>query len=429
MPTTYTWGGSHTFRLNGAAVHEDTLRIRSHDRKQERMFKLVLPTLCITYAEMKFQNKIGGEQKNYPDSQSYGPLYFDPPVVINGESEIERFTYIRGAKKVTIGPRETIVEFPSWKELVIPRLRIDKKKPLDGFVHIPNTPIVVSEPLRIDVRQFADGRHIGGIRIEKRHPDWKPPQIAQTYEGWIHVLDGLSGKPLPKMRVDILHWDGKVKTPYGMGGFRLDESRFTDEAGTITFKERPSGELEAFVVRAAGRRSVARCLRPLPGQRLRLHLRSWPLLRDLRPYLWQSQDSLEAMVNLCGCSPAEFLEVNHLARGDRIEPGSRVILPCWAAIYRLEPWDTLDGLAKSFRFKTVEALAEANRADPQKMASVAMDIKLPGWHFVYAREGDTLDSLDKLFQLPKGSVITVGRCYHAWDRLPFVGEVIAVPRR
>ena len=135
------------------------------------------------------------------------------------------------------------------------------------------------------------------------------------------------------------------------------------------------------------------------------------------------------MVTLCGCSPSEFLEANHLRRDDRIEPGSRVILPCWQASYRLESWDTVEWLAKSFRFKSVDALAEANHVDPQKMESVAMDITLPGWHFFYSREGDTLDSLDKMFQLPRGSVITVGRCYHAWDRLPFAGEVIAVPRR
>lgn len=429
MPrTTFTWGGSHAFRLNSTAVHEDTLRISCSYRKEESMLKLLLPTLCITYADMKFQNEIGGQQKNYPDSESYGPLYFDRPVAIKGETEIERLTYIRGAKKVTIGPRETVVEFPFWKELVIPRMRMDKKKPLDARVQVPDTPISITEPLQVDVRQFADGRHVGGIRIEKRHPDWKPPRVTQTYEGWIHVLDGPSGKPLPEMRVNILHWDEKVRTPYGMGGFRLDDSHFTDVDGNIKLTGRRSGELEAFLARAPGRRSVVRCLRPLPGQKIRLHLRCWPLQRDLRPYLWQERDSVEAIVNLCGCSSKEFLEVNHLVTGDRIEANSRVILPCWAATYRLEPWDTLEWLARRFRY-SVGALAEANHTDPRKIASGGIDIKLPGWHFFFARESDTLDSLDTMFQLPKGSVITVGRCYHAWERLPFVGEVIAVPRK
>jgi len=429
MPDTINWGGTHSFRINGAAIHEDTLRIRSSTQKQERIFKLVLPTLCITYADMKFQNEVGGEQKNYPDSQSYGPLYFDPPVVIDGDDDIERMTYIRGARKVTIGPRETFVEFRSWKELVIPRLRIEKKKPLEGKLEISAGPITIAEPLRVDVRQFADGRHVGGIRIEKRHPGWKPPKVVPTYDLGIHVLDGLTGRSLPRMRVDILHWDKKLRIPYGEGGFQLDDSPLTNASGGIRIMGRPSGELEAFVVRVPGRRSVVRCIRPLAAQKVQLHLCSWPLQRDLRPYIWQQHDSIESIVELCGCSPSQFLEANHLAPDDKIESGCRVILPCWAAVYRLEPLDTLEWLAKSFGFKSAEALAKVNETDLQTITSISMDIKLPGWHFFYAREGDTLDSLDRMFQLPKGSVIMVGRCYHVWDRLPFVGEVVAVPRR
>lgn len=82
---------------------EDTLRVESNSREKERQFRLVLPTLCITYAKMDFANCIGGEKANYQASRSYGPAFFDPPVVINGAAEIERLTCIRGADRVVTG--------------------------------------------------------------------------------------------------------------------------------------------------------------------------------------------------------------------------------------------------------------------------------------------------------------------------------------
>ena len=59
------WKGEYAFRISGSGLHEDTLRIKSSYRKQEEMLKLVLPTLCITYADAKFQDSIGGEQENF----------------------------------------------------------------------------------------------------------------------------------------------------------------------------------------------------------------------------------------------------------------------------------------------------------------------------------------------------------------------------
>ena len=78
--------------------------------------------------------------------------------------------------------------------------------------------------------------------------------------------------------------------------------------------------------------------------------------------------------------------------------------------------------------KIVKELARLTRADLSAMQSAAADIRLPGWHFVYAREGDTLDAIDQQFRLPSGSALTVGRCYHPWPRLPFPGELLALPR-
>ncbi len=208
------WKGEYKFNLSAVAAREDTLRVKVLRRKgNEDLLSLLLPTLCITYADMKFQDHIGGEQKNYPDSQGYGPAHFDPPVVITGEKEVERLTYIRGARRVAIGPRDTTVEFYSYKELVIPRLRLSKKEPAPLKLAVPLTQITVSEPLRINIRQFADGRHVGGVRMEKRHPDWKPDPAGETYTLSAQVVDGKSNRPIAKAEVDVVHWRDEI------GGF------------------------------------------------------------------------------------------------------------------------------------------------------------------------------------------------------------------
>ncbi len=420
----YTWSGVYVFRINGSALHEDTLRVRSNYRKQEQMLKLLLPTLCITYADVKFQNSIGGEQENYPASRAYGPAYFDPPVEIAGERDIEKFTYIRGAERVRIGPRETVIEFPSWKELVIPRLRIDREKPAEAALHVPATGITVDEPLRISALQYADGRHIGGVSLEKRHPNWRPEKIRETYELWLRVIDGSTMQPLPEAMVDILHREPKAAAP---GGFRLDDRRYTGGDGTIHVPERPSGELEAFVVRMPGRRAVVRCLRPLAGQKVRFHMRVWPLGEDGLRYVWKAADSLDRISGLTGHTQQAILSLNGLEDASRLKPGMEIVLPCYAATYRMEQWDSFDEVGKRFGYRDAEGLAEANGLTGPEALDCGADIRLPGWRFFYAREGDTLEDIDALFGLPKGSTITVGRVYHPDPRLPYPGETIAVP--
>lgn len=385
--TPINWKGEYNFRLSGSGLHEDTIRILSNNRKQERMLKLILPTLCITYADAKFQDSIGGEQKNYPASKAYGTAYFDPPVEILGEKEIEKFTYIRGAHRVEIGPKNIIVEFPAWEDLVIPRLRLSLKEPADALIDVPDTKIWADEPLKVTVMQYADGRHIGGVRMEKRHPEWKEPEVKENYNLWIRVIDGKSMEAMPEVMVDILHWDSRLKTPYGMGGFRLDDRKYTDGNGCIQIPNRPSGELEAYVVRRQGARAVVRCLRPLPGQNVRLHMRVWPMKREK----------------------------------SRRKPHPYI------AVYYLEPWDTMDWVAKTFGYRNVKQLAKANKLkDPSELERRSM-VLLPHWTFYYAEEKDTLESFDKKFGLPKGSSITVGKVYHPDPRLPYVGEVVAVP--
>jgi hypothetical protein len=424
---TYTWSGSYVFRLSGSGLHEDTLRIKSNYRKQEQMLKLILPTLCITYADMKFQNNIGGEQENYPASQAYGPLYFDPPVEITGEGDIEKFTYIRGAHHVEIGPRETIIEFPTWKELVSPRLRIDQKKPIEVGLHVPGTRIFEDEPLRISALQYADGRHIGGVRLEKRHPKWQPSAEKKAYDLWLRVIDGCSLQPLPEVMVDIWHWDPEAPTPYGTGGFRLEDRKYTAGDGSIHVPERPSGELEAFTVRLPGWRVIVRCLRPLAGQRVRLHMRAWPLTNDTLLHIWHAGATLEGMAQLTGHSLEEILHLNQFKDTSELKPGMQIVLPCYAATYRMEQWDNFDWVGKTFGYRDARGLAEVNGLQDVASLDSRIDIKLPDWRFFYAPEKATLEDIDAMFDLPKGSTITVGRVYHPDPRLPYTGETIAVP--
>jgi len=425
--TSVTWKGEYAFLLSGSGLHEDTLKIKSNYRKQEQMLKLVLPTLCITYADAKFQDSIGGEQKNYPTSSSYGPVHFDPPIVVTDEEDIERYTYIRGANRVEIGPKDTVIEFPSWKDLVIPRLRLDKKEPARAYIHVPATQITVDEPLEVRVTQYADGRNVGGVSLEKRHPEWHPPKIDEVYSLWIRVIEGFTLNPIPEVMVDILHWDHKVSTPYESGGFRLDERIFTDGKGCIQIPKRPSGEFEAYVVRKPDSRAVVRCLRPMPGQNVRLHMRVWPMKRDTIRTGLPATGKFDLVARRTGISSDEILKLNRLRDSSVLKANTRINLPCYSGIYHLEPWDTLDWIGETFGYRDAKGIAAVNGFQHVAELNDVMEIKLPDWRFYYAQEHDTLEEFDTVFGIPKGSSITVGRAFHPDPRLPFPGEVVAVP--
>lgn len=423
----HMWNGEYAFHLSGSGLHEDTLRVRSSYHKQEQTLKLVLPTLCITYADAKFQDSVGGEQENYPASSVYGPAYFDPPIEILGEQDIKDFTYIRGARRVEIGPKRTVVEFPSWNDLVIPRMRLNQKEPVEAFLHIPDTRITVEEPLQITALQYADGRHVGGVRLEKRHPDWKPPEREKVYSLWIRVINGITLQPLPEAMVDILHWSPKVSTPYGAGGFRQDDRAYTDGNGCIHIPKRPSGELEAYIVRAQGSRSVVRCLRPLAGQNVRIHMRVWPMKRDTMKFTWPKGGKLQHMAGRSGASATDIQRLNRLKASSVLRPATRINLPYYVATYYAEPWDTLDWVGRTFGYFDAKGLAEANGLKDVADLDGGAGIRLPDWHFYCALENDTLDDFDAMFGLPKGSSITVGRAFHPDPRIPYPGETVAVP--
>jgi LysM repeat protein len=420
------WSGEHSFDVVGTERYADSLRVKTPRKGGEELLRLVLPTLCITYADMKFANDIGGVQESYPASQAYGPRYFDPPVELIGEADIRKFTWIRGAHRVTIGPTETEIEWYAGKTLIIPRLRLDQKEPAQAKLVVKDAHIPVERPLVVTVLQYADGRHIGGIRFEKRHPLYEPPKEPQEYNLWVRVVDGETGEPMPEARLNFFRWDPGASTPSGTGGFVLVEHRYTNGDGVVQDAHRPSGEREAVVLDMPGWRAVARCFKPLGGQHVRLFMRAWRLRKAQMGYMWQKGDRLDRIALLTGHSEQEILDANRLTDPSDLKPGMRIRLPCYAATYRMESGDTYEWLARAFGYAHVKELARLNRV--RDLAALGgKDIRLPGWYFFYARRDESLQVLDKRFGLERGSARTVGRVYHADPDLPYEGETIALP--
>jgi hypothetical protein len=422
------WRGKYEFWLTGTDHHEDTLWIEANYKNTEQPLRLTLPTLCITYADMGFANAIGGVQKNYPESSEYGPMFFNPQIEISGEKEIEKFTWIRGAHRVVIAPETTEIEWYRWNHLVIPRLRLPKKKPVIALLTIEDTRIAVDEPLAIKVKQYADGRQIGSIRVGKRHPDWQPKEIKKEYDLRIWVVDGKTLKPMPEVALNLFRWDPELATPYGKGGFRMIERRYSDGHGTVQdLNRRPSNELEAITLHHPGWRAVARCFRPLPGQPVQILMLAWKLKEDFVRYIWKTSDRLEVLGELTGYTIEDIRQRSKLSIPLDLRVGMRIKLPCYAATYRMEPCDTFEWLSEVFAYPGVEELTRLNGLDDPADLSGLGEIKLPGWHFFYARRGDSLERIDKMFGLPPGSSRTVGRVHHQDPRLPYESETIAVP--
>ncbi len=243
----------------------------------------------------------------------------------------------------------------------------------------------------------------------------------------LRVIDGISSQPLPEKRVNIWQWDPKVLTAHGKGGFRLEDSTHTDGNGCIQLLDRPAGELKAYTVNLHDRRAVARCLRPLAGQKVRLHMRVWPLTEDTLEYTWQAKSKLESLSQLTMHSVDDIQQLNPLQGLSELIPGTKITLPCYAASYRMEHWDTFDWIGKAFGYQDARGLAKIMRLKSPLYLDTGKDIELPDWHFFYARENDTLEQIDSLFGLPQGSSIAVGRVYHPDPRLPYTGETIAIP--
>jgi hypothetical protein len=421
------WTGRQEFRLAGTERFEDTLRINASTgaKQQVRPLQLVLPTLCITYADLAFANAIGGEQAKFPASAAYGPRFFDPPVELI-DAEIEKRTWIRGAHRVVIGPKTTLVEWLAWRTLVIPRLRIERGKDAVALLRASDVEIPAGEEFALDVGQRADGRPIGGLSIVKRHPDWTPPQEPHDYDLWFGVIDAQTLEPLPQAEVNLLSWSVRSATPgVGPGTFRITARGRTDGNGAVHAPRRPLADKEAVTLGLPGWRATPRCYRPLPGQPVRFHLQATRLVRDTVPYAWRNGDTLGRLAELTGMAAHEILKANRLIDGAALRPGLRIDLPCFAACVHLEPGETFRDVAARFAYDP-EELAAANGATDSADLDGAM-IKIPGWHVFYASGNETLESFDIRFGRPKGSARVMGAVHHPDPQRPYFFEPVAVP--
>ena len=118
--------------------------------------------------------------------------------------------------------------------------------------------------------------------------------------------------------------------------------------------------------------------------------------------------------------------MNDLGAG-RVLAGQEIKLPSYKATYNVEAADHLDQVGRLFGYGDAKGLLKVNDISDASKFDGGKALNLPDWHFYYARITDTLDYLDELFNLPKGSVTCVGRVFHAISRMPYPNETIAVP--
>ena len=339
MTTPIMWKGEQAFRVVGTRLHEDTLRIRSNYDKREDVYRLRLPTLCITYADMRFANAIGGEQLRWPASAAYGPVYFDPPVEITNQADVERLTWIRGAHHVVIGPKETEIEWRAFRTLVIPRLRISETEPIEALLEVDGATVEVEPPLIIDISQRADGRAIGGVQVVKRHPDWREPaEERPSYRLWVRVVDAETTKPLVEARLALSRWDADAPSAgRSRGAFMPVEDAWTDATGSVVRDPRPADVLEAATLAMDGWRATARVWRA------------------------QSHEPVNLLMTATRLKPARY-------PGRAVRDRRRV----YAAVYSLDAGDTLEWLAEAFRYADVAELAKMNRIDAHRLGGPSL---------------------------------------------------------
>jgi LysM repeat protein len=425
MTSTIRWEGKQAFYIAGTEHDEDTIRVVASQRDTEEYLQLILPTLCITYADLEFVNDIGGEQADYPDSAVYGPRYFDPPVVIDGQAAIEKFTWIRGAERVTIGPKETMIEWHSWRTLVIPRLRIKTKEKAQALLSVPEVPVTVSQPFIAKAMQYADGRHVGGAQLVKRHPDWKPEPVPQEYDLWLRAIDGHSRSAIPEAKVSLFTWEGGERPDEGK--FVLEAYWHTNGMGIVDVTGLPCSDKKLVIIECTPWLPRTWRFRPLPGQEVKRTLRFWQNKRTSCSYVWTAQDTIEAIAILGGSDPQTILDMNKLDSAGDIKPGQTIEIPCFEAVYRVEARDTLERLSEWFCYDSAEELAEANRLIKPYKLYQNQELRLPGWCFFLARPGDLFEELDEKFGLPGGSTRPAQRTLHDDPTRTYENEVVAVP--
>ena len=384
------WKGTQAVYVVGTEHEDNTLRVQPSQQFKEKMLTLILPTLCITYADMKFANAIGGVQKYFPDSQAYGPTFFDPPVVINGQKDIEKFTYIRGADRVTIGPKETVIEWQSWRELVIPKLRIKSRERTKALLRVPQVSITVTEPFSVRFKQYADGRHVGGVEVIKRHPDWKPPSEPEEYRLWVRAIDGNSRRAIPKAKVTLYTWRGEQAE----GEFTREASWYTNEMGIAEASGLQCTEKKLVIIECQPWLPHTWRFRPLPGQEIKQTFKLW-------------KNKVAAQTE---------------PKGERT-----VATKVFEAVYHVEKRDTLERLGEYFCYKDTVELARANGLRKPFTIYPDQELQLPGWLFVQAKDSDLFADFNKQFGLAVGWARPAQRTLHDDPTRAYEHEIVAVP--
>lgn len=382
------WKGTQGVYLVGTNHEDNTLRVQPDQRQKELLLELVLPTLCVTYADMKFANKVGGVQKDYPVSQVYGPMFFDPPVVINGQVDIEKFTFIRGASKVTIGPKETVIQWMSFRELVIPKLRIMNTEKVKALLRVPQVYITLTQPFSVRLKQYADGRHLGGVEVIKRHPDWKPSEEPKEFDLWVRAIDGRSRRAIPEAKITLYAWRGKE-----------DEGKFWPEGSWYTNQ---MGIAEAFGLQWSERKLLI------------IERSPWmPCVWRFRPFAGQ-----------------KIMQTFKLWRNKTIaqlpEKENAVASRIFDSVYHVEKRDTLQRLERYFCYEKAE-LAKANGLDKKLALYPDQQLKLPGWKLVQARNSYRFAEFDKQFSVPVGWARPAQITLHDDPSTSYEHEVVAVP--
>ena len=425
MSSAIRWEGKQAFYIAGTKHDEDTLRIVVNQRGTEERMQLTLPTLCITYADLKFVNDIGGRQADYPDSAVYGPRYFDPPVVIDGAADVEKYTWIRGAERVTIGPDETVIEWLPWRTLVIPRLRINPKEKAPAVIGVPEVTVTLSQPFVAKALQYADGRHVGGVQFVKRHPDWKPEPAPEEYDLWLRAIDGHSRSAIPEAKVSLFTWEGG-KPPTG-GKFVLEGYWHTNGMGIVDVTNLPCSDRKVVIVESKPWLPQVWRFRPLPGQKVKRTFKLWQNKQISCPYVWRAQDTLEAVAILTGSDPQTILDMNKLDSAGQIKPGQTLEIPCFEAVYRTEARDTLERLAEWFCYDSIEELVAANKLRKPFKLYQNQALHLPGWRMFLAGPDLLFGELDEQFGLPEGWSRPAQRTLHDNPTQAYEHEVVAIP--
>jgi hypothetical protein len=370
---------------------------------------------------MKFSNDIGGVQLDYPDSIIYGKKYFDPPVVLTGDEEIERFTWIRGAEKVTIGPEETVIEFRSWRDLEIPKLRIRKKTRAESLLNFTDVQITVTQPFVVKVLQYADGRHVGGINVTKHHPNWKPEPEGEEYDLLVRLIDGETRNAIPEAPVKLFTWDDDK------GLFVHEATYITNGMGIVDVQGLSCSRKKLLDVGELPWLSQKWRFRPLNNQKVKKFFRLWKHKKMKAPFIWREGVGIEFLAKLSGSDEKEILKSNNISSEKEINPGDKIQIYHFDAHHHVEIGDTLETLAEYFGYRSVEELATANKIKDPKNIYPDQRIELPGWMFFQAGEKDKFRIFDEMFNLTKGWARPARKLLHDNPEFAYDGEIIAVP--